>query len=185
MNINAKNAYSRYIQENVTKLGGKEAIWVFSALSPIFQKFRVEEPVVTLSTRAHITSTGTNTCTWYNIIYFEVIHRAVRGRPQWDSPFAMVVESVDAFVAIATVTTPFIDVKLAKETKCLVRRRPSRSLALFFVHSITYTEYTSHASVSTKRTRDDRGVPLYATLTCKQTRATLLVISHLGTSAQN
>lgn len=66
-----------------------------------------------------------------------VFHNDARGigRPQWNSPFAVVVESVDAFVAIAAVTTSFIDVKLAKETKCLVRRRPSRSLALIYTNT--------------------------------------------------
>lgn len=39
-----------------------------------------------------------------------------------DSPLAMVVESVDALVTVATVATAFVHMKLAEETESLVRR---------------------------------------------------------------
>lgn len=42
----------------------------------------------------------------------------------------MMVESVHAFVAVAAMATPFVDVELAEETKSLVRCGARRSLAL-------------------------------------------------------
>lgn len=47
-----------------------------------------------------------------------------------DSPLAMVVESIDALVAIATMTTAFVHMKLAEEAESLVGRRPRCSFPL-------------------------------------------------------
>lgn len=47
-----------------------------------------------------------------------------------DSPLAMVVESVHALVAVATMATAFVHMKLAEEAESLVRRRPRCSFAL-------------------------------------------------------
>ena len=46
------------------------------------------------------------------------------------SPFAMVVESVDALVAVATVTAAFVYMKLAEEAESLIGRRSCCSFAL-------------------------------------------------------
>ena len=47
------------------------------------------------------------------------------------SPLAMVVEPVDTFVAISTMTAAFVHVELTKEAERLVSSRPSACFALW------------------------------------------------------
>lgn len=51
-------------------------------------------------------------------------------KPHPVSPFAVMIESVHAFVAVAAMATPFVDVQLAEEAKSLIRCGARRSLTL-------------------------------------------------------
>lgn len=47
-----------------------------------------------------------------------------------DSPFTMMVELVDALIAITTMSTTLVDMKLAEKTEGLVLRRSRRAFTL-------------------------------------------------------
>lgn len=51
-------------------------------------------------------------------------------KPHPVSPFAVMIESVHAFVAVAAMAAPFVDVQLAEEAKSLIRCGARRSLTL-------------------------------------------------------
>lgn len=83
------------------------------------------------------------------------------------SPLAMVVESIDAFVAVTAMSTPLVHVQLAQKTECFVLRRPRHSIALKrprqqVVGSATKsrkaskgTTHYSQPSIANRKRRDD------------------------------